>query len=464
MGMGATTLIGRESELAELRAARVAAGGGAPQLVVVSGRRRVGKTFLLSHFAAEGRSVFFGATQQSESVELERLRDAVRRGVGERVADLAGGGFTSWEAALRFFAALADEQPLTVVLDEVPYLLDSTPGFASIVQVVWDHLPQSSRLTLVLCGSAIAMMEAMIGARGALRARPTLTLRLSPLDHLEARDFLPGLEPAAFFEAYAACGGYPLHLRAWDQGGTTEANLQRLAGTPGAILLEDAASMLAEELSHAGGYTRVLAAIGRGRTRYAEIAAESAQRIERPLEVLTRAGLIRRALPVGAPRGARANYELSDTYLAFWFGVLYSDMPQIEAGQGKAVLSRKSQSWQRHIGAVFEDAARAHARRLVERGDLPHGLVVDRWWATSGEPCEVDVMGLLESRTALLGEARWQTRPLNTRDLAHLQRKALRAPRLIDLPTFALWGRGGVATEIRSERVVGFTPADMLSA
>ncbi len=460
--MGAVTLIDREAELAALRAARAAARGGAQQLVVVSGRRRVGKTFLLAHFAAEGRSVFFGATQQSQAVELERLRDAVRRGVGERVADLAGGGFTSWEAALRFFVALAEEEPLTVVLDEVPYLLESTPGFTSIVQAVWDHLPQSSSLTLVLCGSAIAMMEAMIGARGALRGRPTLTLRLSPLDHLQARAFLPKLDPASFIEAYAACGGYPLHLRAWDQASTTEENLQRLAGTPGAILLEDAASMLAEELTHAGGYTRVLAAIGRGRTRYAEIAVESAQRIERPLEVLTRAGLIRRALPVGAPRGARANYELADAYLAFWFGVLYSDIPQIEAGQGRAVLSRKSQSWQRHIGAVFEDAARAHARRLVERDELPRELVVDRWWATSGEPCEVDVLGLLGTRTALLGEARWQSRPLNGRDLARLQHKALRAPRPVDSPTFALWGRGGVAAEIRSERVLGFTPADML--
>ena len=117
--------------------------------------------------------------------------------------------------------------------------------------------------------------------------------------------------------------------------------------------------MMAGELTHAGGYTRVLATIGRGRTRFAEIAAESDQRVERPLEVLMRTGFVRKTLPVGAPRGARASYEIADPYLAFWFGVLYSDIPQIEAGQGRAVLSRKSPSWQRRLGAVFEDAARA---------------------------------------------------------------------------------------------------------
>jgi uncharacterized protein len=456
-------LIDREQELATLAQAAARATSGTPQLIVVWGRRRVGKTFLLSHFSTDRRAVFFGATQQAQAVELGRLTDAVRRGLGGQAANLAGGGFTSWEAALRFFAALASEEPLTVVLDEVPYLVASTPGFASIVQAVWDHVAAGTRLTLVLCGSAIGMMEAMIGARGALRGRPTLTLRLSPLDPVHARAFIPALEPAAFVEAYAACGGYPMHLRAWDPNGSTEANLLRLAGAAGGILLEDAASMLAEELTHPGGYTRVLAAVGRGRTRFAEIAAESGQRVERPLEILIRAGLISRTLPVGAPRGARASYEIADPYLAFWFGVLYSDIPQIEAGQGSAVLSRKNPSWQRHLGAVFEDLARLHARRLAVSGELPSDLVIDRWWASSGEPCEVDVLGLRGARAALLGEARWQTRPLGARDLAQLRRKAARVPRAVESPIFALWGRGGLDDSIRSADVLGFDPQDMLS-
>jgi hypothetical protein len=456
-------LIDREPEMASLESAASQAATGVPQLVVVWGRRRVGKTFLLSHFVRDRRAVFFGATKQAQGVELSRLTDAVRRDLGEEAADLAGGGFSSWEAALRFFAAVAREQPLVVVLDEVPYLTASTQGFASVVQAVWDHLPAGTQLTLVLCGSAIGMMEAMIGAGGALRGRPTLTLRLSPIEPVPARAFLPELEPAAFLEAYAACGGYPLHLRAWDQHASCEANLLRVAGAPGGILLEDAESMLAEELTHAGGYARVLAAIGRGRTRYAQIASESDQRIERPLEILMRAGLISKRLPVGAPRGARASYEIADPYLAFWFSVLYSDIPQIEAGQGRAVLNRRNPSWQRHLGSVFEDVARAHARRLATRGELPSDLVIDRWWATSGEPCEVDVLGIRGTRSVLLGEARWQSRPLGARELAQLQAKATRVPRAVDSPIFALWGRGGIDDAIRSETVLGFDAHDMLT-
>src|SRR5437879_5207388 len=117
------SLLDRRGELRELENAWASASRGQAQLVVLWGRRRVGKTYLLSHFIKGKRAVFFGATQQAEAVELARLHEAVRRGLGDRTVDLAGGGFTSWEAALRYLAALAKGEPLAVVIDEVPYLL-----------------------------------------------------------------------------------------------------------------------------------------------------------------------------------------------------------------------------------------------------------------------------------------------------------------------------------------------------
>jgi hypothetical protein len=291
-------------------------------------------------------------------------------------------------------------------------------------------------------------------------------MRLDPLDLRAARAFLPRLEPAALLEAYAACGGYPLHLLEWDQRAGTRQNLLRLAA-PGGILLEDAAGILREELPELGGYARILAAIGRGRTRYSEIASDAEQRIEHPLDVLVRAGLVRRSLPLGASKGARADYEIGDVYLAFWFGVLYSSIPELEAGQGRAVFSRVEPLWQRHVGAVFEDAARQHAQLLVSQGALPHvpeDVVIGRWWATTGEPCEVDVLGLQGARTILLGEARWQQRPLDTRDLEVLRRKVTRVPRPVDQPVYALWGRGGVTPDVPRAGALGFDITAMLSA
>ncbi|GBC86278.1 hypothetical protein HRbin12_00264 [bacterium HR12] len=455
-------LIDRAQERARLEAAWERARKGRPQLVVVWGRRRVGKTFLLTHFLRGKRGVFYGATEQAERVELGRLAEAVRRGLGVRASELLGGAFSSWETALRALAALAAEEPLVVVLDEVPYLTRSTPGFASIVQAVWDHSAPGTKLMLVLTGSAVGTMERLLGPGGALRQRPTELMRLDPLGPVEARAFLPRLPPDAFLEAYAACGGYPLHLRSWDASASTSENLYRLGGSPGGILLEDAAGILREELPETGGYPRILAAIGRGRTRISEIANEAAQRVEHPLSVLIASGFVRRSVPIGAPRKARPLYEIADPYLAFWFAVLYPDLPQIEGGQGRAVIRRASGRWARHVGWVFEEAARAHAARLVARGDLPEDLVVGRWWASAGEPCEVDVLGLRGSRTELLGEVRWTTRPLGLRELRELIAKTVRVPDPIDEPRYVLWGRKGVEDAVRSAGALGFSVDDVL--
>lgn len=460
--MVARVLVNRNAELSRLEAAWERARSGRPQLVVVWGRRRVGKTFLLSHFVRNKRSIFYGATEQAERIELARLTEAIREQLGERTYDLVGGAFGTWEAALRALAALAAEEPLVVVLDEVPYLTRSTRGFASIVQTVWDHAMPGTRLMLVLTGSAIGTIEGMLGPGGALRQRATELMRMAPLDPVEARAFLPRLDPVSCFEAYAACGGYPLHLLSWDRSAGTEENLLRLAGTPGGVLLEDAAGILREELSDAAGYSRILAAIGRGRTRKADITAEADQRVEHPLSVLVASGFVRRSVPIGAPVKARPIYEIADPYLAFWFGVLYPDLPQIEAGQGRAVLRRNAQRWQRHLGWVFEEAVRAHVVRLVANGELPGDLVVGRWWASSGEPCEVDVLGLRGRRTALLGEARWQAGPLGRRELRELVAKTARVPDPVEEPVYALWGRGGVEPSVRAAGALGFALEDVL--
>jgi len=455
-------LLDRDAELGRLTACWQKATAGQPQLALLWGRRRVGKTFLLSHFSAGKRSVFFGATQQAEGVELARLADAVARDLGRRTADLAGGHFASWEAALRFFVALAQDEPLMLVLDEVPYLARSTRGFASIVQTVWDHLPKPNKLLLILTGSAFGAIETMIGAGGPLRGRPTLTMRLDPLSLQSARVFLPRLKPEDLVRAYAACGGYPLHLHEWDQHASAESNLLRLAMSAGGILLEDASGILREELPETGGYAKILAAIGCGRSRYSEIAGLAEQRVDQPLDVLTRTAFVRRAVPVGAPKAATPLYELADVYLAFWFGVLYSEIPQIEAGQGRQVLKRVQPRIETHLGRVFEQAARDHACRLVDKDQLPSDLVVGRWWSSRGPSCEVDVLGLLGSRSYLLGEAKWQSQPLANRDLEALRRKVTYVPKPVDEPVYALWGRGGADPEVKRSGALVFSLEAML--
>lgn len=456
-------LLDRSRELERLTTAWRAAAHG-PQFVAVEGRRRVGKTFLLGHFAAGRRGLFFGATRQSETVELQRLYETVQRDMGPQVAALTGGGFQSWSAAFRFFFAIAAKQPTVVVLDEIPYLTGSTPGFASVLQYEWDHRPRDTRLLLITSGSAISTMTALFGPRGPLRGRPTEMLQIEPLSAYEARAFLPKLAPDKFIEAYAACGGYPLHLGKWDPRRSTDANLLALAFSAGGLLLDDARGMIQEELAATSTHALVMSEIGRGRSTFSEISsALMGKKIAYSLNLLDRAGFIRKAVPLAAPKGARGHYEIGDAYLSFWYRVLASDATLVEAGQGAAVLTRRREEWKKHVRWVFEEAARDHARRLVASGELPKDMLLGRWWRHDrGLNVEIDVLGIQGHRTSLIGGARWSARPLPLGALTEMERMAAHVPSPAERITYALWTRSGVDPAIPHRDARAFTIADML--
>lgn len=464
-----TVLIGRNGELSELRSCWVRAVAGDPQLAVLYGRRRVGKTFLCFHLLEEVRStgqhsVYFNATQEREQVQLRRFADAIRRDLGPDVAPFMTGTLATWEHAFESLFALAARSPLCLVIDEVSFLTASTPGFASIVQAVWDRhtaRPASAPLMLILTGSAVGLVSRLIDAGGALFRRPTWQRRLDPLSLSEATGFFPEeTGPETVVEAYAACGGTPLYLSSWDPSAPTPSNLLRLAGTPGGVLLEDAPTIVRDEVGGELGYARVLAAIGLGRTRRSDIANGVGQRIDVPLEVLQRSGLIRRATPLLAPRKVVPFYELTDPYLRFWYAVLYRDAELIQGGQGRAVLQRVDPAWEHHVAWVFEEAARAHAVAQVGR-DLPDDLVIGRWWDSKGQE-EIDVLGVRGSTTELVGEARWSRRPVDPRDVGTLMRKAGRTHHLAEDPFLAVWSRSGATDAVSEAGVTVFGPADVV--
>ena len=424
----------------------------------------MGKSFLLHHLLAqlppEVTPVYFEATQAGERDQLRRFGEALAAALGPDAPPT--GTTTSWHQALASCIYVARRRPLVVALDEATYLMGSTPGFMSIVKSEWDRLAVDSdqpALTLILTGSAVGLVEDALDHNGPLYGRPDDVLRLAPLTAAEASEFCGHPDPVLLFEAYAACGGYPLHLDAWEFDRKADINLHRLAGSPGGILLEDA-SLLLSTLPES--FRRVLMAIGQGRTRRGEIANEVDGRVDRPLEALLRGRSIRAVKPLGAPLKARLEYRVDDAYLRFWFRVLSNGVQRIEAGQGAAVLQHTAGEWQVHLGWTFEQAAREHAAHLVASGELPAGTQVDEWWTSTGEPCQIDVLGLLGHRTVLAGEAKWQRQPLGAAVLDDLARKLRQAPNPVPQPGLLLWGRGGVRPEIQVGAVRGFGPTEML--
>jgi hypothetical protein len=432
-------------------------------LAVVWGRRRVGKTYLLTHFASGKRAVYFTATRQdTEERQLSRFAERLREELGEELRDLAPATFPDWEAALRFVVRLAEHEPLLVVLDEAPRLTSARGDFADLVSAVWENRVRQHRLMLVLSGSAVATMEHMLGPHGGLHRRAGTELRMDPFPLVDAAAFQPALPPEGLLQAYAACGGYPLHLQRWDPERSVDENLIALAFSPGGLLLRDAPDILSEDLDWRGGYERVLTAMAGGARRRSRIAGRARQRIDYTLDRLRRAGYVRVVRSIGSGGSADPMYEIADDYLAFWFAVLRDDADLIEGGQGGPVRRRTAGRWQTHLGRVFESEARAHARRLVSEGRLPADTIIGRWWRD--EVAEIDVLGLSGDRVVLIGECRWQAKPVTERDLAELRAKAAALGNLGADTLFAFWARGGATPALHKHPdVLVFTAADLLA-
>lgn len=459
------SLRGRDQELNTLLHKIEQARAREPQFVVVSGPRRVGKTFLLRHLLdrAEGfTTIYFEATEAGERDQLRRFTQEVAKALPNDSL-LPQTSFSDWEQAISTCEFIALSQPIAVVIDEATYLMASTNGFASIIQAVWDRISIRSigaQFVLVLSGSAVGLIEDALKYKGALYQRPTHWLKMSPFSASEAFKFTGQPNPTALLEAYAASGGYPLHLDAWDFTSSTGENLLRLAGSPGGLLLEDA-NLLLTSLPET--HRQVLIAIGQGRSKRSEIANEVNVRIDRALESLISSRLISATTPIGAPVKARPIYRIVDPYLRFWIRILGNHLQRVEAGQGANIIQSKAGEWQTLLGLVFEQAAREHANRLVTAGEIEPSAIVDEWWSTSGEQCQVDVLGIADKRSVIIGEARWQQQPLGRSVVNELGKSLRFVPEPVPDPWLLLWGRGGVRADVCVGKIRGFGPKEMLA-
>lgn len=431
-------LIGRQNEKREIEGTLAAATGGQPQMFVLFGRRRVGKTFLLRHTLDQLPlpTVYFAALRGRPNMEAARFATEASRVLN---SDIHG----DWSEIFQTLVSIARSKPVIVAIDEAPYLIDEDASWTSALQHAWDEAQTSAPCHLWFCltGSAVTTLTNVVSSGGPLFGRSTKMLRLDPFTLPMCHQLLgPTSSPRTSIEAMAACGGYPLLLRQWNPLISAQSNVLNLAGTPLGPLATDANALLLD-LPDPAGYRRVLSSIGRRRSKRNEINSELGQRADRALAVLEQTGLIRRTQPVDDRSPKSLTYRLDDHYLSFWFLLVDPNQQEIDSGQGRPALQRRIEIWNRHVEAVFEHEAREHAVRLVGAGLLPSG-VVGRWWTDRPRQAEVDLV-IASDRWLVVGEAKFKDRFGITDWRRFIENLAVAGPKA-QSATRALWVRDTV--------------------
>lgn len=451
--------VNREQELAAL--ARWWEGRG-PRLGIVWGRRRVGKTALIEQVASARRTVFHTGSRRPVADELRAVSAAASSVLEER--DLSANPFHDWADLFESLTREAKRAPVLLVLDEFPELVDVVPELPSIIRAVWERLASTSKLRVLLCGSAVRTMETMLEERAPLYGRVDLSLLLHPFRPHEAAAMLPKLKPVERALVWGIVGGVPLYLRWWDQRRSVRDNLLELACRPGAPLLTEGQLVLATEGESGDLSRQVLHAIAAGRTKHNEIADAIRADPTRTLDRLVELRLAERIVPVTEdPRRTRRRlYKIADNFLAFWLSVLDRYRVEIDRGLGKTILPVLVQELDDHMGPRWEDAFRSHLRRLAGEGRFAPDVVgIGPFWTAAEDPNEIDAV-VLAGRTReaiVVGEAKWASSVDGAAIARDLRRKAAALPRVRDDLQIAVCARedvrGGADLVVSAEDIFG---------
>jgi len=441
--------VGRKRELAYLeeRFER-----GKPELLILYGRRRVGKTELTKEFLRKKRGIYYLAEKLPENLQLKKLSEKVIEFFDEDII----AGFSNWEMLFKYLASKHDRYIL--VIDEFPYLIEREPGIISSFQKGWDEYLSNSNVFLILTGSSVSVMEnSVLSYKSPLYGRRTGQLLLNQFPFNEIGDFFEKkYEFDDLLKIWGTLGGVPFYLEQFDSDLDYYGNVMEKIYNQNEVLFAEAEFLLNEELREPRNYFAILRAISLGKRKLGEIINETGidkSSIMKYISILNLLGIVEKEVPVGEDplKSKKGLYRIADNFFRFYFRYVFYYKDLILTDQRERLLSILKDTENQFFSLTYEDFARSAVMWISGTNYFEIG----RWWDRNAE---IDLVGMnREERRILLGEVKWSERPVGTDVLAALRKRG-------DLPRwdefkekeYAIFSRSGftkaLVDEAKSDR------------
>ncbi len=389
---------------------------------VIYGRRRVGKTELITEFCAERPHIYFLAAQEAEERQREKFVARVAEYFEDRVPRIDG-----WDDAFTYLGEKIETEDTIVGIDEFPYLVEENDSLPSYVQGFVDEHLQETNSMLILCGSSVSTMEsAVLGHESPLYGRRTGQLDIAPFSFKQARDVIT-YDFTDAIRSYAVTGGTPMYLTLFDYERSLRENVQSNILSPAAVLYNEPEFLLRSELRTPARYMSILEALALGHTTPNEIAGATgidSGPLSKYLQTLRRLRLIERDVPVtaSAKKSKRSRYRVADEFLRFWFRFVEPNRSSIEEAPDIVYQGTIAPALPDHVATTFEDICQEAVWELIRRGEFAPYSEVGRWWY--GED-EIDIVGLAPNDDRILfAECKWTSESVGESLVTDLRQKA----------------------------------------
>ncbi len=426
-----TKFVNREHELEQLN--RFIEQPGA-QFVLVYGRRRVGKTTLLTTWADQTGlpTLYWVAKRDPKGVSMADLARTVYawdHGLDYADVDIRPQG---WETVFRMMAQAVGTRRAIVILDELPYALRQDAGLGSHIQAAWDHMFKDSQVLLFLSGSHIGMMTDLMAYQSPLYGRMTAQFPVQPMSFAALGEFLPRYDVYKRLAVYAILGGVPAYLERWDDGNTLAANVTRLF-LQRTGWFHNEPLVLVSDLTQREtvNYEAILKVIADGRHSRDDIASFTAipsPSLSHYLPRLLKLDLIERRVPATVPlkqikTSRQGRYYLGDPFLRFYYRFVDVNLHLIERGLTHRLWQMLEDNFRAFVAITFEELCRDWTLKQAQIGALPFAPDnVGSHWSTDAQ---VDVVAIAwREKQILLGECKWGDHPVGRAVVTELIEKS----------------------------------------
>jgi len=420
--------IGRQDELQFLEGKY---NTGTGQLIVMYGRRRVGKTETLRKFCGNKQHVYYLCTESPDGHQLAAFSERVLKN-GFPAARYIN-RFADWEAAIGSVSELPADGKKLLVIDEFPYMVKSNAAIPSLIQKIWDEGLKDKNIMLILCGSSMSFIEKEILAeKNPLYGRATGIIKMNEMTFYEAAQFVASYGAVDRISTYAVLGGIPHYLKQFDETCSVGENIRNNILTRGSVLYNEVEFFMRQELRETAVYNAIIGAVALGNTMLGGIHQKTQiekTKLSAYLSNLINLNILRREFPALCGIKEQANvqrglYRVTDNFFRFWYAFVFPNMSELEAGDAGGIWAYVVEpALNEYASRIFEDVCIQYLRAENRKNALPFYFTkIGRWWDKNAE---IDIVATdAGKRRYILGECKYKNSAFTMSDLVTLQERS----------------------------------------